>query len=100
MVLDIGNDYIEIDFSVDNGGIRPVTWHDICKDIDISDFVQVMSGADAGVTGWVDNVYQDNVNVVDKISSLRTQSRYCCSLNFTSRANVFYRCSLSTSITS
>jgi hypothetical protein len=68
MVLDIRNDYIKIDFSMDNGGIRPVMWHDIHKDIDIGDFVQVMSGADAGVTGWVDNVYQDNVNVVDKIT--------------------------------
>ena len=63
MVLDIRNDYVEINFSMDNGGIRPVMWHDICKDIDIGDFVQVMSGADTGVTGWVDNVHKDNVSV-------------------------------------
>ena len=66
VVLDIGNDYVKVDFSVDNGGIMPVTWHDIRKDINIGDFVQVTSGADAGVTGWVDNVHQDDVSIVDK----------------------------------
>jgi len=66
VVLDIGNDYVEINFGVDNGGIRPVTWHDIRKDINIGDFVQVTSGADTGVTGWVDNVHQDDISIVDK----------------------------------
>ena len=58
-------------------GLISITWTELHKHIVVGDFVEVLSGLLRNLTGWVEAVDGETVNVIQHISSEMLEENQC-----------------------